>query len=523
MMGRALPLVLAGALGGCNAAQNATTAGVTLSLDIPNAALDPKGYTDVDVTLHTAAGDIVRSAKVNDNAFDLGELDPTTDVWVEAVLRTDTGTAVGYGRTPIGVDFSSGAAVVIPVRRPLLYLAGLYSVANQANGSDTTWTPTATTFGDLTTGNAIDGSARLTGKGVVMVSAGPSLYQIEQATTTTQGPTTDPATKLTGPATIKPVSTGDHAVGGALADTLMGGVRDGVGSDDGKWLIIGTTQYLYLVDTAAGKAQAVANGDFARVAMINNGDGTYSAIALANRGLPCNPNAQIYSVGFSGAGGEVQPSVLVATGGFADVASDGGRAFAVDACQGTLVEVKGTNVQVLRGSLVRPTALAVSNGRAYIGSEKTLPPIGLALVVASLTSNDPPTTLWSEASQQVASAVDYPGVQRQMGATTSAFMHLEVGAGGDYVAATTLASYTAPAEPDLTFPKLDLDTEELRVFDTSTGGVLQRYRSWCDGVITGTFTDVQNWACATTSGQTAPASSSQEHHLGSMTFLFGKK
>ena len=35
--------------------------------------------------------------------------------------------------------------------------------------------------------------------------------------------------------------------------------------------------------------------------------------------------------------------------------------------------------------------------------------------------------------------------------------------------------------------------------------------------------EIQDWRCATTTGQRAPASPNREHRLSSMTFLFGKK
>lgn len=520
---RAVALVAAA---GCNAGGAASTDGVELTLDIPNAALDPKGYTEVDVTLHTPNGDLLRSASVNGASFDLGELDPMTDVSVEATLRTATGTAVGYGRTAQPVDFAAGAKVTVPVRRPIIYIAGMVSEDQDGNPNttnDQVWSATAGTFSDLAAGTAFDGSTTLGTKPVMLVAAGPDLYLIEQAANATPGaPTTDPATKLTGSASIKPVSTGDHTIGAPLQAALDGGVRDGVGSDDGKWLAIGTTAHLYVVDTAAGMATAVADGDFARVAMINHGDGTYSAIAIADRGAPCNATAKLVSAAFAG-NGETMPSVVVGTGGFADVASDNGRAFAVDACKGELVEIAGTQVKTLHTGFGLATALAVSNGSAYIGIESKTGAVGLAIQSVGLASGDTPRTLWQEESTQIANAADYPGVQRSMDATSAAFAHLEIGAGDDYLAATAISHYHGDAVRAANFPELDIDTEELRVFDTSTGSVVERYRSWCDGtILPQSIDDIENWACATTTGQTAPTAN-HEHHIQSMTFQFGKK
>ncbi|MBA3540625.1 MAG: hypothetical protein H0T79_13525 [Deltaproteobacteria bacterium] len=500
------------------------TGGVILSLDIPNAMLDPQGYTQVEITLHTPTGDIVRSSSVGANgAFDIGDLDVMSDVSVEAVLRNESGTAVGYGRTATAVDFAPGETVKVAIRRPIVYFSGLVSSDGDgnANTDDIVWSTSPATFSDLSSGASFDGRTQVGTKAVLMISAGPELYMVEQATSTSQGATTDPATKLTGPATVKPVSTGTHAVAPQLTGTMLGGVRDGAGSDDGLWLVIGTTSQLYVVNTVTGMVSAVADGDFARVAMVNNADGSSSAIAIQGRGTPCTQSAQVITVGF--AGGEVSPSVTIATGGYSDVASDGGRSFVIDACKGELGEITGATIKVLRTGLGKPTALAVSNGQAWIGIERTGTPSSLMLVVAPLVGTDEPRTLWAEVVQQVANATMYDGVQRLMDSTSAVFHHLEVGAGGDYVAATVSAHFFAPDVIQANFPELTIDTEELRVFDASSGGTVQRYRSWCDGVIRSTVGDIEDWACATSTGQTAPPMFSLEHQIQSMTFLFGKK
>ncbi|MGN6105011.1 MAG: hypothetical protein ACTHU0_07905, partial [Kofleriaceae bacterium] len=70
---------------------------------------------------------------------------------------------------------------------------------------------------------------------------------------------------------------------------------------------------------------------------------------------------------------------------------------------------------------------------------------------------------------------------------------------------------------------MDIDTEELRVFDPGSGSVVQRYRSWCDGsFLLQTVNDIDKWACATTTGQSAPRRA-DAHRISSMTFLFGNK
>ncbi len=520
-------MLLAAALGGaCGEDGPVPEGGVGISIDIPNKALDPKGYTSIEVTMHTPSGDIVRSAAVSNNQFLLGDFDVMQDVWVEAVLRNDSGTAVGYGRTAGPVEITPNAMITVQVRRPIVYVAGLASTDDSGfiedPNVDIKFETRPATYSDLAVGTNLDGKTRVGSTTAMMIAAGPDLYMVEQAADTTPGLPADPATKLTGPATIKPVSTGDHGVGAALSGTMTGGVRDGAGSDDGKWLVIGTTTALYVVDTTTGMAKSVATGDFARVAIVNAAGGASSALAIKNRGTPCNTSAELVTVDLTG--GEVSNAMTVATGGYTDVASDGGRMFVVNACNGgELGEVKNGAVTKLRMALGKPTALAVSNGQAYIGVE-TASPVGLALVVAGIAGSEAPRQLWAEQSQQVVDATQYPGVQRLMNGTAATFGHLEVGAGGDYIAMTATSHFDANAVAAANFPHLEIDTEELRVFDASSGAPIQRYRSYCDGVIDSQrIQDIESWGCATSTGQTAPSDPNDEHHIQSMTFLFGKK
>jgi hypothetical protein len=218
---------------------------------------------------------------------------------------------------------------------------------------------------------------------------------------------------------------------------------------------------------------------------------------------------------------------MVTTGGFTDVAADRGRAFYLDGCKGELGEVTPAGARMLRplaGPATpagRATMLAVSNGQAYLGIENA--PATTSLIVASLATTDDPRTLWNESAQQVLRATDFRGVQRQLDATSAVFGHLEIGAGGDYVALTTSAHFHGDPVAAANFPEMTIDTEELRVFDAATGGVVQRYRSWCSGVLNfASVDDIERWACASTTGQTA-AAMTFDHHIASMTFMFGKR
>lgn len=521
-MRRLLLLALGLAPAGC-ATDEPEQGRASIVLDIPNGALDPLGYTSVEVTLHEAGGDTVREAVVTaERGFDLGDLEPRLGASIEVVLRDDSGAAVGYGRTPDAIDLAAGSTVTVQVRRPIVYIAGVnYTVPAQNVES---WFGLPATFSDLTTGAVLDGTAMAADKPVLMVSAGPQLYAIDQGVTTATG-------ALVGPATIRAVSAADHTMSAPLGQLLLGAVQDGAGSDDGSALVIGTSQRLYAVDTrpdAAAPVRELAQGNFSRVAMVALPGGGAGAVAIESRvdtAGPCAPGAKLWWIG--AASGEVIEAKVIATGGFADVAADRGRAWYVDACRGELGEVTDAGTRAVRADLGKPTALAVSNGQAWIGIERApmAPvPATLTLVVTSVESMSGMRTLWSEPQDQILGATAFAGVERRLPAQAATFQQLEIGAGGDYVAAATSGAFFGARVAQANFPEMDIETRELRVFDAGSGGVIQRYRSWCDGVYTiVSLNEIQDWRCATTTGQRAPASPDREHRLSSMTFLFGKK
>jgi hypothetical protein len=377
-----------------------------------------------------------------------------------------------------------------------------------------------------------------------MIGAGPSLYMITQ-------PITDPNGVLNGPGKIVPISPKDHQPLDALGGMVTGAVADGAGTDDGTLLVIATSTNLFAVNTGctpapcasgaqAGVARSLVDGNFARVAVVTGTSGEINAIAIKNRETAMGACAasELWWVPVAAAdGGMLAPPQKVATGGFCDIATDRGHAYYVDTIKNELGEVSldangkviGRAIRVLPAvsdtPSDKPTALAVSNGQAYVGIES--PPATTSLVVVSTTVSmdrevDQPRTLWSESAHQIARATDLVGVQRQLDATSASIDHIEIGAGGDYVALTTTAHFEGTPIVAANFPGMTIDTEELHVFDASSGGVVQRYRSWCAGILDFTPGDIENWSCASAEGQTA-AARDFDHHINSMTFLFGKK
>lgn len=513
-------LVGLAALAACGGSTSAGSGNVQIVLDIPNAALDPMGFSSVELRVHGTTTDLERNVPVVDGSFDLGDLDPIDGATIDAVLRTETGECVGYGRTSDPMDLVAGAMVTVPVRRPILYFSGLVDVDQDGDPrtNDLHWSTVATTFSDLSASSTIDGSSVLGQTGVLMVDAGPQLFMVQQATS-------DPTGALTGDATIVPVSTGDHSLATPLGGKLQGGALDGAGTDDGTHLIIGTSQHVYIVDTTSGMATSVGDGSFARVAIVSADDGGLTALAIKNRAATtgsCQSTAELDWIQITYS--EAAPTVTaLGNGGYSDVAGDRGHGYYVDACKGELGEATADGIESKRTGLGRPTALAVSGTQAYVGIEKPGTPAGVSLVAATIGGTDMPHTLFNEPVSQVVDATRYPGVQRQLDAQTAVFNHLEVGAGGDYVAVTLASHFHGDGVIAANFPQMDIDAEEMRVLDASSSAAIERYRSWCDGVLLISPGDIEDWACATAVGQSAPTNPIYEHKISSMTFLFGKK
>jgi hypothetical protein len=550
-------LALLGACGGTHALPPSDLA---LELDVEEGtALAPSGATSVELILHERSSDgqlhdVVLStdltrdpANPERSTFDFTGIDPTASVSIEATLRNDSGAAVGYGRTDVAAALAAGADIVVKVRRPIVYIAGQVSKPPPGNPNGALhWTEAPATFSDLSSGAPLDGRAtvgsKMVGTGVVnpvmMIGAGPNLYMIAQATS-------DPGGALTGAAQVMPIATGDHQVGAALPAMMTGGVGDGAGADDGTTLVIGTTMQLFVVDATAGTATPLADGNFSRVAIVATTDDanhrTLAAIAIKNRGSTtgaCATTAELWWAPLV-AGAPSTPAHLVATGGFSDIATDRGQAYYLDACKGEIGRVTEASTAMLRSipgtgpgagaTAGKPTALAVSNGQAYVGVETpqlstTVPAATSLLVMPVDASSATVRTLWSEGAQQVLDVIGLTEVRRQMNASSVVFNHLEIGAGGDYVALTTRAHFHGAEIAEAGFPDITMDAEELRVFAAASGGAVQRYRSWCDGVVLpANGFDFMNWECAAAVGQTAAAADALEHHIGSMTFLFGKK
>jgi len=231
----------------------------------------------------------------------------------------------------VGTALAAGAQIVVPVRRPIAYLAGTVSrdPDNNPNSDPSAqlhWSEAAATYSDLSVPAPLDGSAQVGSNALLMIAAGPNLYLVTQAINQTSG-------ALTGAAQILPVSAADHQVGAALSGTVTGAALDGAGADDGSALAIGTAASCSRsTPPPARRARwptAASRGSRSSRAPASSTPWR-SATAGATTGA-CATTAELWWAPLTGA--SAGTAHMVATGGFSDVAADRGHAYYVDACQ----------------------------------------------------------------------------------------------------------------------------------------------------------------------------------------------
>src|SRR5262249_40480089 len=118
------------ALGACGGTSSPDGAKVPVNVQIQHGALEPKGYTTVELVLHGPGNDVRLSNSLGEDgttSFNAINVMPGSSVSVEATLRNDSGAAVAYGRTAVGAAFEADSMITIQVRRPIAYIAGAVS------------------------------------------------------------------------------------------------------------------------------------------------------------------------------------------------------------------------------------------------------------------------------------------------------------------------------------------------------------------------------------------------------------
>jgi hypothetical protein len=482
-------------------------AGVRITIDVPGGTLDPIGYAAVEVRILDEQRELVKSAQVIAGAFELGEIDSMRGVTLEATLRSSAGAVVGYGRGPGAIDLQAGDEIVIPVRRPMIYLG---ATNRTTIGGTETAVRDRVSYVDLSPGNStIDRNARIASFASHVVYAGGELFGLEQDI--------DPVSERgTGSVRIRSVSSSDHSVAVdplPLSSAIEGSINDATASEDGTTVAVATEGGLYLALPESRTVALAEPGAWSRSAATRSG-----IYAIKNRGLgaACTGSAQLVRV----AARDAQfTATIVATGGFIDLASDGSRLLVLD-CQGALSEVSGDSLVPVQRGLVGATAIAVAGRQVWIATRDRST---VSILSFALQSPEPPRVIWSQAITQTLTATRYPGVIRTLTPNAVTINELEIGGGGEYVAASVLSSYDQPAIPQANFPRFIVESDELWVLSARTGAVAIRYRPWCNGVFVLTASgQISEWDCARETGQQA-ALDSDAHRIRSMAFVFGAR
>lgn len=472
-----------GTLVACIGADPACDTGLALRLDLPSGALAPAGFTALTATLRHADGtsEIVTGRGGAGGVFELGAVDPAVSE-VEVTLRNDAGGTLGYGRVRGLVGFPAGP-IMVPVRRPLVYLAGS---AFGASG------PAAPTILDLAEPGDVTGGQHLPSIADGVATAGSALFLAERD-------------EATASIAIRAVDTRDHIVGAVVAMAAAGAplLTDVAGDEEGGPLALGTEAGLYRIDPATGTVRQLAAQGVGRV--IATGD---SVAGIARLGKFC-----------SGASDLLVDDTNVGSDLFVDLATDHGRLYILT-CGGDVFEVVDGALQLRAQLGSEARSIAVANRLVYVVS--STPDFGFALVRIDLESGEIFELVRAQV-RQVVSAQDYPGVQRELLATGDFDADLAIGAGGQLVALLLRTTHNADRVPAANVPDMGVRVEELRVFDATSGAALVRYRSQCR---VNTFNpepgDIANWVCATEPGQTAPQPA-DERGISSIAISFGSR
>jgi hypothetical protein len=484
---------------------------VAIVVELPGGVMNPAEYTSIDVRVRTEADEFVRSAPVLGGRFELGDIPPTHAVAVEASLRASTGALVAYGRADAPRDLVDGETISVPVRRPLIYLGTSRRISDgNANTADPAVVDRAA-FIDLTSGgDPTDPMARIETTASHLVLAGTSIYGLEQGLDAV-------SERGAGGVTIRTIASANHAVGPApvmLPIAIEGALNDATASTDGRLLAVATQRGLYLVTPLPPAATLAASGSFSRASVAASG-----VYAIQDRagGAACDGKSRLVRAN-AGDGANGPQATTIATGSFVDLATDGTRVLVLD-CDGRLGEIREGVVTPLRSDLTGASAVAFAGRRAWVARKEGSV---VSIVTFELASQEPPRTLWSQAVTQTMTAKRFPGVVRTLSPNAVSIDDLEVGGGGEYVAATVRSSYDQPSVPAANFPRFVIDSDELWVLSGRTGAVSLRYRPWCNGIFQWVTGQISEWECARESGQRA-ARGNDVHRIRSMALWFGAR
>ena len=511
----ALPLSFLG-LGACS------SGGVDLVLDVPD---DPTlaPASAATITLLARKSDqptrATSSALAEDGTFELGRIAVGDGFDLAVEMRSATQRVVGYGRAgaPVEVTANDVIEVVIPVRRPFVYMTGggdrLIAFDSTRDAADPGYQS------EIALPEAASLAIPAGGQEVAIIAD-----QQDHAV-------------------VRRLITATHEIADAPPLEIGGGVRDAAASPDGHWLVIGHTSGMTVVDLTSGEATPIAGtGDVERVAIGSDPSGKPWAIGLVGRAEPpaCEPSR----LAVVALGGAASADMIDVGRPLIDIGADDVQpvVVGVDACGGALVKIPldepgfpdvAPMVEML-AEVPAPTAVAALGGRAWaigsvagvIDNEITTEAAHLVLVSAGLAGGgsarkDLPPVVES----MVAIDAEGQDVARNLKAGTAVAYDLAVVPPGNQVALAYHATFHAPTLVATTpfgqvpiIPRMDATSDEYLLLDADGAAPVHRVRTSCElEHESGAF--ISTWECRRSPGQDAAVGAG--FHPAMLSVLYG--
>jgi DNA-binding beta-propeller fold protein YncE len=453
---------------------------VTLVLDLPDDdALRPAGADTVTLVAREGTDPLsITTVPVRDGALDLGELPLSDELWLSAELRGPQQQLVGFGRAPapLEVTLETTGEVRLPIRRPMVYLAGAGAGLVTLDAS----VPASGAYQGLVPGAAA--------QAMVADVAGTTLASVSLA------------------GALSYVDSGTHELSSLPGATLGAAPRDVAATPDGRYVVVAlANNRAAVVEVETGEvAVAGLDGAADRVAVVRDAGGSWLGVVLVDRAstdADCAPSRlAVFPLG-----APETPTVVDAGAAISDLAgvqAEGKVALAAR-CDGAVLRFDPAtgvvDADVPMFELPSPTVVAAAEDRVWaIGHDRRtnpdtqLVPDGVEdawLVVGSAEWSGqfaavtalPPLVTRVEATE----VAQYPDqeVTQDLHANTAEATGLAVLPGAEQVAVTFTSVFHGDEFSngfgDVVLPTIDVVTHEYWLLDGSGLAPVQRVRTSC--------------------------------------------
>jgi hypothetical protein len=318
----------------------------------------PQPAATAVLRLATEGEEVLRTGAVTEDRIDFGTIPVDSYIRAEVALRDLSNGLVAFGRVSedIVIESSGDATITIPIRRPRLLAVG--PAPSRAVGPDDPVAPleTASTMTvqlDVSGGmmpaiaRPAPGATRITAAAGLdqFVAVGGAIHRLDTYT--------------------------DAFIGGAFADVGQP-ILDLAGSNDGRWLAVGTAGGMFLVEVAAPTPRQFLMGRRVDAVTFSvDADGVSVAVALVDASrstLQCPRASRLVVVRPTEpetAGREIDPG-----GGVADIAGSPmrPRVLVAGVCgnRSLLVGLDGDRIVQMVTTVTAPTVATALGDRAWI-------------------------------------------------------------------------------------------------------------------------------------------------------------